>query len=124
LRCNCGLQVHHAVSSQLTTNVFGGRHRQHALMRRALCGAGDVMTITMLLASLNSCVNPWIYVFFINNMRLSGIACRCCCCCCRCSADGRRTTTSTDDNARHLNDTWHAACHLAVTAAVVLFKLV
>lgn len=29
------------------------------------------MTITCLLASLNSCMNPWIYIFFVSNVRLS-----------------------------------------------------
>jgi len=61
------------------------------------------MTITVLLASLNSCVNPWIYVFFISNMRMSGIACHCCWS--RCAAARRRATLSSADNARHLNDT-------------------
>lgn len=29
--------------------------------------AGATMTIIMLLASLNSCTNPWIYIIYIDN---------------------------------------------------------
>jgi len=88
------------------------KERDYWMRRCELCrlctAAGDVMTITMLLASLNSCVNPWIYVFFINNVRLSGLACHCCCCRCpggRNVAGRRRTSTSAVVNVRHLDDT-------------------
>jgi len=72
------------------------------------------MTITVLLASLNSCVNPWIYVFFISNIRLSGVTCHCCCSCRPAAAaaaaaasggGGRSAMSAAADNCRHLNIT-------------------
>ncbi|XP_075536292.1 oxytocin receptor-like [Dermacentor variabilis] len=40
------------------------------------------VTILMLLNSLNSCVNPWIYLFFNRNL-VQALRQQVCCCCCR-----------------------------------------
>jgi len=41
------------------------------------------MTITMLLASLNSCTNPWIYLSFVGNLSMSALTPACTDVCCR-----------------------------------------
>ncbi|KAH7966526.1 hypothetical protein HPB49_017218 [Dermacentor silvarum] len=44
------------------------------------CGADATVTILMLLNSLNSCVNPWIYLFFNRNL-VQALRQQVCCCC-------------------------------------------
>jgi len=72
------------------------QYYDYAIIATCVSCVGDVMTITMLLASLNSCVNPWVYVFFISNMRLSGVTCQCCCS--QRAARDHRTIQSVVDN--------------------------
>ena len=58
---------------------------------------GPVMTIIALLASLNSCTNPWIYLFF------SGRSCSACC-------------SKNNQDRRGLSRTWTRSTHV-VTAS-------
>lgn len=90
----------------------------HAQAVLSSCSAACVLSadmafiIAMLLASLNSCCNPWIYMFFAGHLFQDLVqrflCCSCCCrrrdssCCCshqsrhksHCSTSGMKTTGS------------------------------